>query len=329
MFERDRYYGLALGGACLAFAAIILVGWSNFNSYQAQHAYERQKVSEYQAFQSTEKAAVCSAPTVCVNTLTRVVPNPDAKTPDYPAYFDLKAQQDMSEWTYSLLWVGILGLIATVVGIGFVYENLREMRRQSGIQKDVGENQVKAYLWVSEASLHLRSLEPAKGLLSTMMPAVGRNATIILKVVNNGQTPALDISANAILSASKFSKHNALAGVAPPRFTANSTSDSKVDAVMAGDTEPDLFLFFPFEREDEVANALSADWAVKYGVENIHIAGSVTYKDVFGHTYESEFAFNGLVKETNKFETMHRVKKGKVMFRKVKDASDEREPAKA
>lgn len=89
---------------------------------------------------------------------------------------------------------------------------------------------------------------------------------------------------------------------------------------MAGEAGASLFLFFPFEREDEVANAFSTDWAIKYGVENVRIAGSVTYKDVFGHTYESQFAFNGLVKETGRFEAMHRVKHGMVMFRKIHDA---------
>ena len=148
MSERDRYYRFALGGAVLVFTGAALFGWWRFDLYQSQHSYERQKAAEYQANQAAQEIAVCRFPSVCLDDAAGITPNPQTKTPDYATYYDLKAQQDMSEWTYALLWVGVLGLIATVIGIAFVYENLRETRRMTIATREIGEAQSRAYLTI-------------------------------------------------------------------------------------------------------------------------------------------------------------------------------------
>ncbi|KCZ60830.1 hypothetical protein [Hyphomonas chukchiensis] len=230
---------------------------------------------------------------------------------------DLRAQQDVAGATIVLMAMGVVGLLASMVGIALVYENLFEMRKQSGIQRAVGENQVKAYVWVSSAAF---ILPDPNGTKKRLLNIRGRYiASIRIKIENSGATPALEVNPTATLTI-KAHTANALAPLRT-RFQSVPTGEKKVDSVMPATGEP-MFLAFPYERKDEIQTALSESWAEQYGVERMEVDGRVTYRDVFGHLYETEFSFYAVVKESGNLESMFRVKEGKAMFRKIKDASE-------
>ena len=138
--ERDWRYIAALGCAVLISTLVAGYGYSNFRSYQRQHEYERVKATEHQAYEIEENVSGSKGGFPGTD---QIAPT---KHTDAATYYDLKAQQDMSEWTYSMLWVGIVGLLASVVGIGFVYANLREMQAQTLATREIGESQTRAWV---------------------------------------------------------------------------------------------------------------------------------------------------------------------------------------
>lgn len=124
MLKRRWVYRIALGLAVAISLLVASYGYGNYRLYKAQHDYEREKAAEYQTYQARQQQSGAEVASPVLS--DRVEP----EQRDYATYYDLKAQQDMAEWTYSMLWVGIIGLIASAVGIAFVYENLRESRLQ-------------------------------------------------------------------------------------------------------------------------------------------------------------------------------------------------------
>ncbi len=91
---------------------------------------------------------------------------------------DLVAQIDVAQWTFWLIPLTILGLAATVVGIWFVRENLREIRITNELSRDMGKAQTRAYVHVSSFKPYARQ---ERGRLQ---------AKIEIEFSNTGQSPA-------------------------------------------------------------------------------------------------------------------------------------------
>jgi hypothetical protein len=329
MSERDQYYAIALGAACLAFAAIAFVGWSNFNSYQAQHANERQKVAEYQAHQISETVPICSVPTVCSEYAAGALAYEKPKASEHPAYFDLKAQQDMSEWTYSLLWVGVLGLIATVVGIGFVYENLREMRAQTGINREIGENQVRAFVHASSATLFV------SGQGAGLFGFAPRPTLVGVQVKNTGNSPAFAVDAKAKLYVRGL-------GDKEDEINMDLDQSGSIDALAPGSPGDLTFILshkeYGIPARPTLGNALAAIGQERnepvdpmetrnalmplFVSKSVICRGRIQYRDIFGDEFESEFEFSyfGVPSEGDK--PMFLRSKGLRLFHKIKSRND-------
>lgn len=145
MLKRRWIYRIALGLAVAVSLAVAIYWYCGYRAYQVQHSFERNQAANYQTYEAAQKKAVAEG------AVSVVSDGVEPEQRDYPTYYDLKAQQDMAEWTYSLLGVGIVGLIASAVGIGFVYENLREMRRQSEVAEKTSVEERRAWISISLA----------------------------------------------------------------------------------------------------------------------------------------------------------------------------------
>lgn len=236
---------------------------------------------------------------------------------------DLRAQQDMAGATIVLMATGIVGLLASVVGIILVYENLREMRRQTLATREIGENQTKAYAWVREASVSFpNSEEPERGLLS--MPAK-QNIGVRLIVRNEGETPATDVTAWATLQVYSTSG-NALAPITL-EYEADASKNPKMRVAVKGSEEP-LWLFIPDDRParaevdtkpSALGNALSENyWQAIYGAHRFEVVGVLQYRDVFRHWHHSSFKFFGTVKDDGKIDKAFRSEDSEILFQKIK-----------
>lgn len=137
------------------FAAIFLAlafsayGYTSFWKYQRDHASERQcAAASYQEQSSGERKPEC----LRVASAKPSEKSADAADPpsrDSTAYYDLKAQQDVAEWTYVVMISGLLGLAATVVGTVFVYWNLQAVREDIRQSKVANRIQLQSLLILS------------------------------------------------------------------------------------------------------------------------------------------------------------------------------------
>lgn len=265
-------YRVALVVAFIIVASVSWYGWHHFNSYQAQHLDELAK-------------------------------------DDY-ALYNLSAQQDIAEWTYSMFWVGVLGLLASIVGIGFVYGNLREMRAQTLATREVGEKQTRAYVFASSASIEVP--DPSLSRLARPPPF------IYVEVENTGSTPATLLEGKATLKIET--------GTAKDRaISAEMEQDSTIDALVSGYPQRMRFILpsehFDVAKKPYAGNALAgsslnpspsdyAKLAAQAGnplmpnynalagvlkrpskIKKVTCRGEISYNDVFGDQFSSEFHF--------------------------------------
>lgn len=230
---------------------------------------------------------------------------------------NLRAQQDMASATIVLMIAGVIGLVASVVGILLVYENLREMRKQSAIQKDVGENQSKAYAWAHKALISFPSdEEPKRGVIR--LPGMP-NIRVQLLVRNDGETPALNVTAWATLQIFS-STGNAFAPI-KMEYEGTAKENSKVRVVPKRSEEP-LWLFIPDDRRLEPQNVFAnaqepRNWTAKFGAHNFIIEGVVQYRDVFDQWYHSAFKFVGSVRNNGEINPAFRSEEPEILFAKV------------
>lgn len=110
-----------------------------------------------------------------------VKPALHAASSDWIDWYDLKAQQEMSEWAYALLWIGIIGLVTSVAGIGFIFLNLRSLNEQNRIAQETGEAQTRPFLAVSQNVL----------LTESHADSLGRWFRLSFTIRNAGTTPAV------------------------------------------------------------------------------------------------------------------------------------------
>ena len=282
--------------------------------YQAQHANERQQVLGLHTLQAKQADARSD------------IERPDPqKEFDYRAYYDLKSQQDMSEWTYSLLWVGIIGLLASAIGIGFVYANLREMQAQTELDRGVGENQVRAFVHASAATLIVGG---SGRLLLASVPHL-----VSIEVRNTGNTPAFAIDARAKLYVTGLAdnideidmeldqerKIDAIAGsstgslsfqLSGREYRVRPRPPNLLNVLQTGLTDP--------EEQKQARNALSPLDDAK----SVICRGRVQYRDIFGDEFESEFEFThfGIPSEGDKPMILR--SKGLRLFHKIRNRDE-------
>lgn len=264
LIDRNWVSIVAIAGCAAVFLFIADHGRREVEALERQYTEGYQRSTAYEASKFGGKLAVeCREPAIG-ELFDCDIGTEKPEQPDYTAQQDLLAQQEMAVRTNGLFWIGILGLIASVIGVGFVYANLVATR-------SIGENQNKAYVFATGARIHVGS---GKGVFGALL-----GHTILVNIKNSGLTPATELDGFARLEV-KGSKSDIpltldvgdFANVITPgedgalRFTIPIGAMEPADLDEKGVPNPEDFT--------------AVTWK-----------GTIYYTDVFGSRYRTDFHF--------------------------------------
>lgn len=232
--------GLLIGLSVLSALAFGLYGWLQFAGYQADHVEIRSTLSLADALA-------------------------------------LKPEQDVAEWTYSLIVIGVVGSLLSVAGIVVVGLTLRASREavaaaqaDTKATREIGENQNRCYVQAISAQL--------------LFMGNGR-WRVEVKYHNSGLTPAVNVR-HAICVAIK--QEHTPEGQ-EQLFAPNAKFLSR-RPIPAGETDA-----FGYEIVDYLqASAGVRQPGVPYDSPHakfLSFIGAVIYEDVFGVPFRTEFEF--------------------------------------
>lgn len=138
-----RYWFTATALGLVVIIGLTLWGWEEFRLYQSEHTDQRQDAAQYETKASTENIHRCieiGSFAICYG--KTVQPETGEKYTKY----DLRAQQDMAEWTYALLLFTVAGTIVGITGLAALFWSLWQTRTVINDTREIGEKQVRAYL---------------------------------------------------------------------------------------------------------------------------------------------------------------------------------------
>lgn len=143
-----KYRHTILLAICVLSASAVLIfgkyvwPWPAFISYQREHEIQRAEQSDYSTVTAKEYFHLCvdENPSTKrpISWLECAIDAVTANKEDQRAGYDLRAQQDMALWAFSILLVSIIGVIVSIGGLIGLFWTLRETRR-------IGQAQVRAY----------------------------------------------------------------------------------------------------------------------------------------------------------------------------------------
>jgi flagellar basal body-associated protein FliL len=182
-----------IGAAFGLIAILLLVGlmafavWSfkSIEEYQKANSDNRQEISSYKQETGEQYAKACLEEDKPISAWAYCIVNSiDASRDAQRSNYDLKAQQEMAVWAYSLLLLTIGGFVISVVGLAALFLSLAQTRTAIKDTREIGEAQVRAYVRITEGTVKLVSAHPSATdqLISP---------EIAIKIKNYGQSPAL------------------------------------------------------------------------------------------------------------------------------------------
>lgn len=305
-------YAAITGITTLLLIAVAITSVRYFHNSAQQRADAAAARGNYFAHQQE-----CAGFTLPVAWLECLIDKANASHDQRHAQQDLRAQQDMAGATLVLMATGIIGLLASVVGIIFVYENLREMRNQTLATREIGENQSKAYAWVSEISVRFpKPLGDGQGLIDRIL---GSSITATLTIRNEGQTPAIEVSAWAVIEMTLADK------IYLNKIQLEQQTKKEPRARVIAPNQPTkLTLHIDDTRETAErtpAGVISPnDWGPIHGPPLFEISGTLQYRDVFSRKwYHSTFKFRGHAIDDGEARSCYRLEDGEELFREVKN----------
>jgi hypothetical protein len=202
-----------------------------------------------------------------VNRIEAPQPDPKPDRKEWREEKDLEAQWNMVWWAEFSAAIAGLALVATGFGIVLVKQTLEANRaavavaeRAIGIQRDIGEAQVRAYLAIS-------------GVAGTFRDG---DLFVQFTLCNSGNSPATNIEL-------PFEVSDGWAAAAAPRVN----DVSHWDLLVIGSLQASS------ERVETVRTRFVSASATGKFAKLIKIRVVVTYTDVFGHPHFEPIAFQG------------------------------------
>lgn len=209
--------------------------------------------------------------------------------------------RDLRTWTI----IEMLLLGATIgVGAASIWQNQKTFKanfdfakEQAANSQSVSENQTRAFVYATTAELQITRALPANALASRGPPRLP--SVVFVGITNIGPTPAINVSGTAKIWAEAVGEKKAV--------TLDFDQDATIDALVKGD--PRSFRFTvpegQFEPGQTFGNAFkqAEKDSVRESVINafnevfrgeskfVHCRGVVSYRDIFGDRFESEFHF--------------------------------------
>jgi hypothetical protein len=252
---------VALGIVAL-FSFISAWGWLSYLEYQNQHNKQRESVTQYKVETVEQYFDVCiKEDTSIVNISKCFSQSIDANRNAQRSQYDLQAQQDMAEWAYALFLLTMAGLIVSVAGLIFLFWSLRQTRTAIKDNREIGEAQTRAYIYVADVVIVRRP---------------NNNIQAVISFSNTGQTPAKKVT-YAIERIGLFSAGE--------------------DEVSFGDGSPESYheiddlapSHSKFYKTPHKSFTLSDAENLKSREISVYVWGVVKYADVFGKKFEIGF----------------------------------------
>jgi hypothetical protein len=159
--------------AILIFSGILAI-WGLFSwwHYHEENVQKREEAAEHD-IGMPHKPINIKCELTSKQTVVCTLEQPDTESTDEHTKSDLKAQQDVAEWSFlSMLFTGA-GLVTTIVGLYFIVKSLSVTRQAVELARDTAQKQLRAYVGV-------RNIE-------------FENGCIHVYAHNNGQTPAFEL----------------------------------------------------------------------------------------------------------------------------------------
>jgi len=258
----------------LGLAATILLsyyGWQQLEIYRIEHANQRNDLAKFSAENPEEVWKVCTDQSSNFSTALKCMAvSADATREAQLSKYDLQAQQEMAEWAFALLLLGVAGTFSSIAGLIALFLSLAQTRAAIRDNRVLGEAQTRAYVHVDSAVLRWGD-------------SLGSNPSFTLTAINTGQTPAKWFECNATV----FTRPLDTAGLHSHSMSFDDIDLQNVAAhrwnALGGGGQ---LTFHAGTKSIDVARAA-------YGRKDVSldIAGIVKYETFFGEIFESEFWF--------------------------------------
>ena len=182
---------------------------------------------------------------------------------------DLDAQMSMARSASIGMWVTIVGTVASVVGLAFVYLNLRATLQFNREVRKTNVDQLRAYMSISKAS--------PKSF------TVGMHGYVDVILDNTGQTPAVDFKVFGNIDLRPCEEPVSTEDMGDMEIAGTTVG-------AGGDTQLVLDLSEPL-TQIAISNILNK---VVHPVARLR----VSYSDIFGNHYSEDFCMVGMVSNT-------------------------------
>jgi len=259
--------------------------WMQLEAYQDRQASERISAAKYNDSNYNEHYQWCiEIPDVLerVNCLTK---QKEAQQESKRSKYDLRAQQEMSQWALGMLFASIIALFLNVVGVFAIILTLRETRKMTGTTQEIGQKQVRAYLSSAGGEFCVHSKQDDDGITKH---------TLVVRPLfkNSGQSPALSLRSvhfDVTISASDSSARSV-------HLTHKSGLLAFTDDIAPGETENACE---EFEIQAGAEFDISEFWQ-ELITEKIEITATllIDYFDVFDFSHRRRFVLSFIPSET-------------------------------
>ena len=177
-----QYLGLV---GCLILFLMLPASW--LLAYQQDHEEERRDAASYSVEAGSELFAHCAGRAE-PDAFVCVAKAQEADREDRERQHDLKAQQDVAEWTAAGAILAGLGLIVTAAGLFYLARTLDETRRSTAVAREIGQKQIRAYLSFGRAEVMHEEFVSGEKVIPHLR--------FRFRVHNAGQSPARDLQLN-------------------------------------------------------------------------------------------------------------------------------------
>lgn len=232
--------------------------------YRHQHKDQREKAT---AIDTEQAVAACRRGPEDIPDFACIIESQKAEYEKKHTAADLRAQQEMAEWSALMVWVTAIGVIYLALTLDATREAVREAKDATKAAQDavaatmtVGKIQSRAYLLVERVQFGFP--DPQKG------------GQIIAAIINRGQTPAVAVAIRADV-------------IYPSECGPNQTG-SEVIARDLGAAQDFVFQYdFPNGALPEAANSVSKEnpWTFTVIIR-------LSYETAFGVTEHEKYPFS-------------------------------------
>lgn len=129
MLKSDRLQLIVIAGLVFAVIALSIFGWAKLSEYKLEHAEQRQKATTHKPEQAREQRQATCVDAAKKHSFPCVVDTEKSADEEKYTEYDLRAQQEMAEWAFGMMYVSGLAVLVTLAATVYVALTLAETRK--------------------------------------------------------------------------------------------------------------------------------------------------------------------------------------------------------